>query len=160
MTDTLLGFSIRASIDAALLAVALGATAASAQDGLGGMLPPAPPPAADAVDPIGDAFKRLTYAEVEDDLSSSPDKALDAIVTRECVSEMRAGDRSWSLDWRKITTVGPGDTFVFVQGPGVQLAIVGDASKPDQAQALSALMMAMQAMRGRCGALERENKPF
>lgn len=145
---------------AAVIALAAWATAAGAQDGLGGMLPPAPAPAADIVDPIGDAFKRLTYAEVEDDLSSSPDKALDAIETKDCVSEMRAGDRSWSLDWRKITTVGPGDTFVFVQGPGVQLAIVGDASKPDQAQALSALHMAMQAMRGRCGAADRPGSDF
>lgn len=142
-------------IRAASLAVLLaGSTAAMAQDGLGGMLPPAPLPAADVVDPIGDALKRLTYAEIEDDLSSSPDKTLDAIVTRDCVSEMRAGDRKWTLDWRKITTVGPGDTFVFVQGPGVQLAIVGDVSKPDQAAALSALHMAMQAMRRRCGAPE------
>ena len=127
---------------------------ASAQDGLGEALLPAPPPPANVVDPIGAAFARLSYAEIEDDLSSG-DARIKAMVTKDCTTEMRAADKSWALNWRTVTEVGPGDTFVYVAGPGVQLAIVGDASKPDQAAALSALHMAMRAMRERCRAKPR-----
>jgi hypothetical protein len=46
--------------------------------------------------------------------------------------------------------VGPGDTFIFVEGPGVKLALVADAGKPGQARKLSELMQAMSNEQRRC----------
>lgn len=131
-----------------VLPIALLSISAAAQDGLGGMLPPAPSPPADAVDPVGDAATGLV-AEVEDDLSDK-DAMLMRVETKACITTLHAATHRWTLDWRTIERVIPGDTFVFVAGPDVKLAIVGDASKPDQARKLSALLMAMRAMQGRC----------
>ncbi len=121
---------------------------ASGQDGLGGVLPYAPPPSPKIADPIARAAAGLK-AEVEDDLSG-PDEPLDRVVTKGCTTELIGKTHRWTLNWRVIATVEPGDTFVFVEGKDVKLAIVGDAGKPDQARKLSMLVAAMKAMQERC----------
>ncbi len=113
------------------------------------MLPYSPPPSPDVADPIAVAFDGLSPVVVEDDLGRS-ELPLKAIVTKGCTTELIAETRRWTLRWPDIEQVGPGDTFVFVAGKGVKLAIVGDASKPDQAKKLGMLAAAMMAMRERC----------
>ena len=88
------------------------------------------------------------YAVVEED--DQPDRRLLALRTSGCTTRVTAEGRSWTVDWRKADAVALEDTFVFVSAPPVKLAIVGDASKPDQAAKLSALHLEMLAAARRC----------
>lgn len=110
---------------AALLAATLWAAASSmpvaADDGLGGTLPPAPPPAANVRDPIGAAIKGLV-AQIEDD-EGPDDVRLVRAVTKGCRTKLVGKKRIWAIDWRNVTALGSGDTFLYVQAPGLKIAI-------------------------------------
>ena len=112
---------------------------------------PAAPDAAGPVitDTIGLAADGLD-AQIEDDVNPGGDSLLVSMKTTGCKTELIGSTRQWTIDWRKTEMVAPGDTFVFVDAPPVKLAIVGDASKPDQAAKLSALYAAMSAIGARC----------
>ena len=103
-----------------------------------------PPPAAD---PIASAAARLT-AVIEED--GRPDVPLRAMATRACRTTLRGRARQWTIDWRRPATITREDTFVFVDAAPVRIAIVADASRPDQAAGLDALTAAMRSVASRC----------
>jgi hypothetical protein len=107
--------------------------------------------AATAPDPTALAAKGLK-AVVEDDIGKGGDRTLLSVRTKGCTTRVKAKGRSWSIDWTKAEGVAREDTFVFIAAPKVRIAIVGDASIPDQDAKLTALAQAMQAVLARCQA--------
>ena len=107
--------------------------------------------AAAAPDPTALAAKGLN-AVVEDDIGKGGDRKLLSVRTRGCTTRVKAKGRSWNIDWTKAEGVSREDTFVFVATPAVRIAIVGDASIPDQDAKLTALAEVMQAVLERCQA--------
>ena len=105
--------------------------------------------AAAAPDPTALAAKGLN-AVVEDDIGKGGDRKLLSVRTKGCTTRVKAKGRSWNIDWTKAEGVAREDTFVFVAAPKVRIAIVGDASIPDQDAKLTALAEAMQAVLARC----------
>lgn len=130
------------------VALALFVAPASAQDGLGGMLPQMPAPSAHLNDPIAAATDGLV-AEIEDD-NGGGSFMLVKSETSDCITRFIGATRIISFDWRKTNSVAPGDTFVFFSSGDVQFAVVGDASKIEQAQKLGSLLAASFAMIERC----------
>ncbi|MGL5838530.1 MAG: hypothetical protein ACRCY3_08535 [Sphingorhabdus sp.] len=122
---------------------------ALANDGLGGMLPPARVPGNEIADPIAVAIKGLNPIEIEDDVGKA-DAPVKAIVTKGCKTAFKTGKGTIIVNWSRIEQLGPADTFVFVKAPGVQFALIGDASRPDQAKKLANVHAAMLAMAQRC----------
>ncbi len=104
---------------------------------------------APAADPIAQAAVGLN-AQIEDDVRASGDIRLVSFKTKGCKTRMIGTTRKWTIDWRKADMIALEDTFVFVSAPPVKLAIVGDASIPDQATKLVALNAAMQDAATRC----------
>lgn len=100
-----------------------------------------------ASDPIAKAFAGLR-AVIEDDIN--PDTKIISMKTTGCQTHVVAKARQWTIDWSKAEAVALEDTFVYVVAPPVKFAIVGDASKPDQAAKLRALAVAMREMAERC----------
>ena len=139
---------IRAGLLAAAFVVASATAPVAADDGLGGKLPPMPPPSAKVKDPIGASIKGLE-AQIEDD-NGPDDPRLMRAKTKGCVTQLVGKKRSWQIDWRTVTALGSGDTFIYVQTPDLQIAIVGKAWEPKQARKLGALLAAMQSVQARC----------
>jgi hypothetical protein len=102
-----------------------------------------------AADPIADAATGLN-AQIEDDVNPGGDIRLVSMKTTGCKTELIGDTRRWTINWTKTEMVAPGDTFVFIDVPPVKLAIVGDASIPDQAAKLRALFGAMLAAEAKC----------
>ena len=78
------------------------------------------------------------------------DLMLLSMATQDCKTMVRgAPAREWVIDWKTIKTLGLQQNFIFVKGDDLQIAIVADTSKADQADKLSELAMAMtNAKRG------------
>jgi hypothetical protein len=119
-------------------------------------------------DPIAAAASGLV-AQIEDDNNPGGDLRLVSMKTNGCTTTITAsgisgtGDdvngevdamaenasddaasgRTWTIDWAVPGSLSPADTFIFIEVAPVKIAIVGDASKPDQAAKLSALFAAM-----------------
>jgi hypothetical protein len=89
-------------------------------------------------------------AQIEDDVNPGSDIRLVSMKTTGCKTELVGDTRRWTINWTKTEMVAPGDTFVFIDVPPVKLAIVGDASIPDQAAKLGALFRAMLAAEAKC----------
>lgn len=102
-------------------------------------------------DSIANAAHGLN-AQIEDDVNPGGDMRLVLMKTTGCKTKLIGSTRKWTINWRKTQMVAPGDTFVFVDVPPVKLAIVGDASIPDQAAKLDALYRAMLAAAAKCKA--------
>jgi hypothetical protein len=124
------------------------------------------PAAAAPDDPIASAASGL-IAQIEDDVNPGGDLQLVSMKSDGCktvitgalatpssdpassdpasgpATGIPAATRTWTIDWAVPGSVAPGDTFVFIDVAPVKIAIVGDASKPDQAAKLSALFGAM-----------------
>ncbi len=139
---------MRAALFAAALLMAAVSAPIAADDGLGGTLPPAPPPPANVKDPISAAIKGLV-AQIEDDQGPG-DPRLVRAKTNECITQLVGKKRSWQIDWRTVTALGSGDTFIYVHAPDLKIAIVGQAWKPKQARKLAELLAAMQAVQEPC----------
>jgi hypothetical protein len=105
--------------------------------------------AAVSADPIAAAVQGLN-AQIEDDVRRGTDLRLISMATKGCKTRILAPTRSWTINWRKAKMVALEDSFVFVEAPPERLAIVGDASIPDQAAKLSALHTAMREAVVRC----------
>jgi hypothetical protein len=105
-------------------------------------------PAPAEVDAIAAATVGLV-AEIEDDATHT-DSSLLSMTTTGCRTRVLSEGHDWTIDWTKTELLAPEATFIFVQAPPVKFAIVGDASKPDQAQKLAALYTAMVAVASRC----------
>lgn len=101
-----------------------------------------------SVDPVATAAKGLKPAEIEDD--NGPDMPFLTAASAGCAVTVRGRDKTFELDMTKTEGVAREDTFVFVAAGGVKLAIVGDASKPDQDKKLTALAQAVIAVANRC----------
>jgi hypothetical protein len=111
-------------------------------------------PAAD--DPIAAAASGL-IAQIEDDANPGGDLRLTGMKTDGCTTIISAAGvadpatnapvsslrRDWAINWSVPGSLAPGDTFIFIDVAPVKIAIVGDASQPDQAAKLSALFGAM-----------------
>ncbi len=92
-------------------------------------------------------------AQIEDDNNPGGDLQLvsmksdgcKTVITGALITEdsNTAATRTWTVDWAVPGSVAPGDTFIFIDVAPVKIAIVGDASKPDQAAKLSAMFAAM-----------------
>jgi hypothetical protein len=102
-----------------------------------------------AADPIAVAATGLN-AQIEDDIRPGGDIRLVSFKTNGCKTRMVGSTRKWTIDWRKTEMVAFEDTFIFVSAPPIKLAIVGDASIPDQAAKLAALNAAMRGAATRC----------
>ena len=101
-------------------------------------------------DPIAAAASGLV-AQIEDDNNPGGDLQLVSMKSDGCVTTIMANGRNWTVDWAIPGRVEPADTFIFIDVPPVKIAIVGDASKPDQAEKLSALFYAMFETQLDCG---------
>lgn len=114
--------------------------------------PPPPqttPPAADQAPAkagsIAEYAAKIPW-QIEDDLSQRPDVMLASAQNEgECFTVLRGqtGDRVWRIDWRKIEVVAPVQNFVFIQGEGVKMALVGDFRADGAVEALNGLSAAM-----------------
>jgi hypothetical protein len=123
-------------------------------------------------DPIAAAASGLV-AQIEDDNNPGGDLRLESMKTTGCTTIITASGisdpqdgisaevdgmakaaevpaaavpaqgRTWTIDWAVPGSLSPADTFIFIEVAPVKIAIVGDASKPDQAAKLSALFAAM-----------------
>jgi hypothetical protein len=92
-------------------------------------------------------------AVIEDDLASDGDHKLLGFRTKGCRTTITAKGRRWKIDWRRTDQAGFADNFIFISAPpSIKLAIVGDASIPDQAARLEALNDAIQAKIIQCSA--------
>lgn len=87
---------------------------------------------------------------VEED--GQPDRRLISLTTADCTTQVAAEGRSYRIDWRAADTIALEDTFVYVSAGATRIAIVADASRPDQARRLHALSIAMRSMAGSCAA--------
>lgn len=98
--------------------------------------------------PIGEAAAGLR-AEIEDD--NGPDAMMTAIASAGCTVTIGGVEgRRWTLDMTRTQAVALEDTFVYVAAGEAKLAIVGEASRPDQAAKLRALADALTALASRC----------
>jgi hypothetical protein len=107
-----------------------------------------------APDPIAAALDGLT-AVIEQD--GRPDVRLLGMRTRGCQTQVRAPGKRWTINWRHPAAVSLQDSFVFVDAAPVRIAIVADASRPDQAARLRSLSSAMQATARRCAPARLRN---
>ncbi len=99
-------------------------------------------------DPVAAAVVGLSPAEIEDD--NGPDMPLVAMTSAGCRVEVVGRDARFAVDMTKVAALSLEDTFVFIESGPVRLAIVGDASKPDQAAKLAALATALTTITQRC----------
>jgi hypothetical protein len=112
-----------------------------------GLNPPAVAAPASEIDRAAKGLK----AVIEDDMTTKGDEILLGVKTRNCQTTLRAKAQSWVVDWRKLERWALADGFIFLAGPGLQLAIVGDMGEPDQAKKMEALWKAMVKEKARCG---------
>ncbi len=91
---------------------------------------------------IDRAFTGLV-AVVEDDIGRGPELRLKKIQSKACKSKLVGKKQIWTVDWKKVDAVALEDTFIYLSAPSVKLAIVGDASQPDQLRKLQMLHRAM-----------------
>lgn len=99
-------------------------------------------------DPVAMAAAGLV-AQIEDD-NGGPDTMMTSITSQGCAVEITGKGKNWALDMTKVEALALEDTFVYVAAPPHKLAIVGDASKPDQAAKLKALATALGDIATRC----------
>lgn len=101
-----------------------------------------------AADPLAASFAGW-HTGVEDDLGSA-DSRVKAVRTAGCVTTVTGEKGSWRLDWRTIETIALEDVFVFLKGPGVQLAIVADVRDAAGQAKLRGMWTAMRGLAARC----------
>jgi hypothetical protein len=85
-------------------------------------------------------------SDPQDGISAEVDgmaKAAEVPAATDPGAAVPAQGRTWTIDWAVPGSLSPADTFIFIEVAPVKIAIVGDASKPDQAAKLSALFAAM-----------------
>lgn len=103
---------------------------------------------APATDPVAAAATGLSPAEIEDD--NGPDMPFLGASSAGCTVTIKGRDKSYTLDMTRTEALSREDTFVFVKAGDQQLAIVGDASKPDQSEKLTALARAFATVAQGC----------
>lgn len=89
------------------------------------------------------------HTAVEDDLGSA-DSRVQAVATVGCVTTLTGEKGSWRLDWRVIETIALEDVFVFLKGPGLQLAVVADVRDAAGEAKLRSMWTAMRGLATRC----------
>ncbi len=99
-------------------------------------------------DPVAMAAAGLV-AQIEDD-NGGPDAMMTSITSQGCAVEITGKGRSWALDMTRVEALALEDTFVYIAATPQKLAIVGDASKTDQAAKLKALAAALSGIATRC----------
>ena len=90
------------------------------------------------------------YTEVEDDLGSG-DSRVTGVVTDGCTTTITGEKGRWTIGWRSVRTVALEDVFVFLEGPGVKLAVVADVRSEADLSKLRGMRDAMVALANRCG---------
>lgn len=105
-------------------------------------------PQADAqADALGAAFAGW-HTEIEDDLG--PDSRVTGVATEGCVTTITGEKGRWAVDWRTVRTIALEDVFVFLDGPGLKLAVVADVRDAAGQAKLRGMRDAMAGLRGRC----------
>ena len=110
-----------------------------------------------AADPSADAL-RESFAgwltEVEDDLGDG-DSRVTGVATVSCMTTITGEKGRWVVDWRTVQTVALEDVFVFIEAPGVKLAVVADVRSEADLPKLRGMWAAMRGLAARCGATVR-----
>lgn len=98
---------------------------------------------------LDEEFKRLSPAQIEDDLGGE-DADIEGAATNDCSTVIATTRKQYRIDWREQPQTVLGDTFIFVVSDDIKFAIVGDASRADQADALRSIANAMTFMTAKC----------
>lgn len=110
-----------------------------------------------AAAPIGDPLA-ASFAgwltQVEDDLGDG-DSTVTGVATRGCLTTITGEKGRWTVDWRTVRTVALEDVFVFLEGPGLKLAVVADVKSEADLPKLRGMWTAMRDLAARCGAQAR-----
>lgn len=109
--------------------------------------------AAPAVDPLAASFAGWR-TEVEDDLGNG-DSRVTGVATAGCVTTIAGEKGRWAIDWRTMKTVALEDVFVFLEGPGLKLAVVADVRGDADLAKLRGMWTAMRGLATRCGGVIR-----
>lgn len=107
-----------------------------------------------AADPAADPLKASFagwHTEVEDDLGDGDSRITD-VATRGCTTTIIGEKGRWTVDWRTVRTVALEDVFVFIEAPGVKLAVVADVKSEADLPKLREMWTAMKALAARCDA--------
>ena len=110
-----------------------------------------------AADPPADAL-RASFAgwltEVEDDLGDG-DSRVTGVATVGCTTTITGEEGRWAVDWRTVRTIALEDVFVFLEAPGMKLAVVADVKSEADLPKLRGMWTAMRALATRCGGAAR-----
>ena len=87
--------------------------------------------------------------EIEDDLGSG-DSRVTGVATKGCTTTITGEKGRWVLDWRAVRTIALEDVFVFLEGPGLKLAVVADVRSEADLPKLRGMRDAMLALVSRC----------
>lgn len=103
-----------------------------------------------AADPIAAAFAGW-YVEVEDDIGGGDWRVI-GVGTEDCVTTLTGEKGRWAIDWHTVRTIALEDVFVFMEGPGLKIAVVADVKDAAGQGRLRAMRDAMTAEASRCQA--------
>lgn len=106
--------------------------------------------AAATADPIAATFAGW-HTEVEDDLGTG-DSRVSGVATQGCVTTIIGEKGRWAIDWRQVRTIALEDVFVFLEGPGLKLAVVADVRDAAGQDKLRGMRDAMARLATRCQA--------
>lgn len=101
-------------------------------------------------DPLAAAFQGW-HTEVEDDLGTG-DSRVTGVATQGCITTITGEKGRWAVDWRTVRTIALEDVFVFLEGPGLKLAVVADVQDAAGQAKLRGMRDAMAALATTCRA--------
>lgn len=100
------------------------------------------------VDPLQASFAGW-ITEIEDDLGGG-DSRVTGVATTACATTITGAKGRWTIDWRTVGTIALEDVFVFLEGPGLKLAVVADVRDTAGQTKLRGMWTAMKALATRC----------
>lgn len=74
------------------------------------------------------------------------------VTTQGCVTTIAGEKGRWTVDWRTVRTIAMEDVFVFLEGPGLKIAVVADVRDAAGQGRLRAMRDAMAARAAKCQA--------
>lgn len=77
------------------------------------------------------------------------------VVTQGCITTITGEKGRWVVDWRTIRTVALEDVFVFLEAPGLKIAVVADVKSEADLPRLRGMWTVMKALALRCGGAAR-----
>lgn len=110
--------------------------------------------AATSSDPGADALQASFagwHIAVEDDLGAG-DSPVRSVATQDCVTTIAGEKGRWTVDWRTVRTIALEDVFVFLEAPGLKIAVVADVRDAAGQEKLRGMWTAMKTLATRCAA--------